>query len=354
MNRAVFFHTVKEAIKNAQRSQKGGWQDNIIPSARQKMKTLHHKAQKLLALLTAAVILCSACSKKEPKKQDISSEYCTESEPATAPAQPDDGAEKQDAPIQEETMQEDVKASDSSAAWAVRYDWGSHVGEPESIRVLGQYEIPNDIYSFIEENMDEIVDGTQIVKDSKDLPKNEFADIAPGELRNSDYLLYGALRGKMNNGGTLRIYADSDTEVLKDIFTDSNWFITCEFDEPFGVIGMEDSNDFYDTDQMEQTAEKLGEPSYIILGSSDLPMMSDMKKGDIVRYLLVWTLTDDKYYAVELMDEGERGISASSGMVGCMETLESGYCMRNCFGKAYDTTLPFSEFIAQTTNNIHK
>ena len=220
-------------IHNTHRKEDGRIISYPLPD--KKMKTLHHKAQKLLVLLTAAVILCNACSKKEPadKKQDISSEYCTESEPATAPAQPDDGAEEQDTPIQEETMQEDVKAPDSSAAWAVRYDWSSHAGEPESLRVLGQYEIPKDIYSFIEENMDEIVDGTQIVKESKDLYENKFAEIAPDELRNSDYLLYGALRGKMNNGGTLRIYADSDTEVLKDIFTDSNWFITCEFDEPF-------------------------------------------------------------------------------------------------------------------------
>lgn len=312
--------------------------------------------QKLLVLTTAVMVLCSACSNKEPAVQEQNAgAFQTGSTKSTAaPAQPDETAEKEDMPVQETNTQKDVKDTDSSAAWAVRYDWDSHTGEPENIRVLGQYDIPKDIYSFIEENMDEIADGTQIVKDSKDLPKNEFADIAPSELRNSDYLLYGDLRGKMNNGGTLRIYADSDTEVLKDIFTDSNWFITCEFDEPFRVIGMEDSNDFYDTDQMEQAAEKLGEPSYIVLESGDLPVMSDMKKDDIVRYLLVWTLADDKYYAVELMDEGERGISASSGMIGCMETLESGYYMRNCFGKYYDTTIPFAEFLKQAAGVIYK
>lgn len=318
------------------------------------MKKLSRNAQKLLVMLTAAMLLCSACSKKEPAGQEQDAPQKDGTEVTAVTEQPDDKTEGQDVPVQETDTQEGAKTAGSSAAWAARCDWGSHVGEPESIRVLGQYEIPKDIYSFIEENMDEIVDGTQIVKDSKDLPKNEFADIAPGELRNSDYLLYGALRGKMNNGGTLRIYADSDTEVLKDIFTDSNWFITCEFDEPFRLIGMEDSDDFYDTDQMEQVAEKLGEPSYIVLESGDLPVMSDMKKDDIVRYLLVWTLADEKYYAVELMDEGERGISASSGMIGCMETLESGYYMRNCFEKNYDTTLPFPEFIAQTAGAGHR
>ena len=312
------------------------------------MKELSGNAQKLLVMLTAAMLLCSACSKKEPAGQEQDAPQKDGTEVTAVTDQPDDGAEEQDVPVQETDTQEGAKAAGSSAAWAARYDWGSHAGEPESIRILGQYDIPKDIYSFVEENMDEIVDGTQIVKESKDLYENEFAEIAPGELRNSDYLLYGDLRGKMNNGKNIRIYADSETTVLKDIFTDSNWFITCEFDEPLGVIGMEDSNDFYDTDQMEQAAEKLGEPSYIILESGDLPVMSDMKKDDIVRYLLVWTLADDKYYAVELMDEGERGISASSGMVGCMETLESGFYMRNCFGMHYDTTLPFAEFITQT------
>lgn len=312
--------------------------------------------RKLLVLTTAVMVLCSACSNKEPavQEQDAGA-FQTDGTTSTAvPAQPDGAAEEVDVPVQETDAQEETNAAGSSAAWAARYDWGSHTGEPESIRVLGQYDIPKDIYSFIEENMEEIADGTQIVKDSNDLPENKFADITPGELRNSDYLLYGDLRGKMNNGGTLRIYADSDTEVLKDIFTNSNWFITCEFDEPFRLIGMEDSDDFYDTDQMERVAEKLGEPSYIVLESGDLPVMSDMKKDDIVRYLLVWTLADDKYYAVELMDEGERGISASSGMIGCMETLESGYYMRNCFGKYYDTTIPFAEFLKQAAEVVYR
>ena len=233
--------------------------------------------QKLLVMLTAAMLLCSACSKKEPAGQEQDAPQKDGTEVTAVTEQPDDKAEGQDVPVQETDTQKDVRDAGATAVWAARYDWDSHAGEPESIRILGQYDIPKDIYSFIEENMDEIVDGTQIVKDSKDLPKNEFAEIAPGELRNSDYLLYGALRGKMNNGGTMRIYADSDTEVLKDIFTDSNWFITCEFDEPFRLIGMEDSDDFYDTDQMEQVAEKLGEPSYIVLESGDLPVMSDMK-----------------------------------------------------------------------------
>ena len=38
----------------------------------------------------------------------------------------------------------------------------------------------------------------------------------------------------------------------------------------------------------------------------------------------------------------------------CMETLESGYYMRNCFGKYYDTTIPFAEFLKQTAGVVYR
>lgn len=296
-------------------------------------------------MITMTMIACSGCQKKEPD-HGISSEADTES----LQEQTDNAAEEKDEPEQTtdteteagtETKEENENAS---VIWPARYKWSPRKENQEDLRVFGQYDVPTDMYSFIEENMEGFEDRTQIVADSKDLPDNKFVSMAPGELRNSDCLLYGPLYGKMTNGKSVDIYADSDTTVLKDLYKNDNWIIASEFDEPLSLIGLEDTRNFYDYEKMEIAAEKLGEPSYIIYESEDSAMLFNMKKGDIVRYILVWVINDSKYYMVEFMEECGEGINTSSGMIGCMETLESGFYQQNCFGKRYDTMIPFSEF----------